>query len=104
MRHSTYPERRKTERRPIFLEGTISFAGRCRLKCMVQNLSNSGAKLAFHTVTDTPAEFTLNVFLAGKEVQYLARPRWRRHRLFGVEFVRRHPSNNVVSLQDYISS
>ncbi len=104
MRHSSNPERRKSQRRPIFLEGTISFARRCRLKCMVQNLSNSGAKLAFHTVTDTPAEFTLNVFLASNEAQYLAQPRWRRHCLFGVEFVRRHPSNNVVSLQDYISS
>ena len=92
------------ERRPIFLEGTISFSGRCRLKCMVQNLSSSGAKLAFHTVTDVPAEFTLNVFLTGKEVRHFARPRWRRHRLLGVEFVQRYLANNVVSLQDYIAS
>ena len=104
MRYSTYPERRKTQRRPIFLEGTISYAGRCRAKCMVQNLSESGAKLAFHTVTDAPAEFTLNVFLAGKEAQYLARPRWRKHRVFGVKFVRQHPANKVVSLQDYFQS
>ena len=48
------------------LEGTIGFAGRYRLKCMVQNLSETGAKLAFHTVTDAPAEFTLNVSLAGQ--------------------------------------
>ncbi len=104
MRHSSYPERRKTQRRPIFLEGTVSFAGRCRLKCMVQNLSDSGAKLAFHTVTDAPAELTLNVFLAGKEAQHLARPRWRKHRLVGVEFVRCHPANHVVSLQDCFQS
>ena len=102
MRHSSYPERRKSQRRPIFLEGTISFAGRGRLKCMVQNLSDSGAKLAFHIVTDVPAEFTLDVFLAGREAEYLARPRWRRHRLCGVQFVRRRLKNNVVSLQDYI--
>ncbi len=90
MRHSKYPERRKTERRSIFLEGTISFPGRCRQKCMIQNHSNAGAKLAFYAVTDVPAAFTLNVFLTSKEIQYLTRPRWRRHRLFGVEFVRRH--------------
>ncbi len=89
---------------PYSLEGTISFAGRGRLKCMVQNLSGSGAKLAFHTVTDVPAEFTLNVFLTGKEVQYLARPRWRSHRLCGVQFVQSHTANKVVALQDYINS
>ena len=57
---------------------------------MIQNHSNAGAKLAFYAVTDVPAAFTLNVFLTSKEIQYLTRPRWRRHRLFGVEFVRRH--------------
>jgi hypothetical protein len=104
MRQSTYPERRKTQRRPIFLEGTISYAGRCRAKCMVQNLSESGAKLAFHTIADVPAEFTLNFFLAGEAARFLARPRWRRRRLIGVKFLRRHPENNVVSLQDYIQT
>jgi PilZ domain-containing protein len=103
MRPSTNAERRKTQRRSIFLEGTISFAGRCRLKCMVQNLSKSGAKLAFHTVTDVPRDFTLNVFLAGKELQYLARPRWRRGRLIGAKFVL-PPRANAVSLQDYIKT
>ena len=103
MRHSRIPERRKTQRRPIFLEGTISYAGRCRAKCLVQNLSESGAKLAFHTITDVPAEFTLNVFLAGKETQYLTRRRWPRHRLVGVEFVR-PPMTNVVWLRDYMQS
>jgi len=99
MRDSRIPERRKTQRRPIFLEGTISFAGRYRLKCMVQNLSETGAKLAFHKVTDAPAEFTLNVSLADKEAQYLACPRWRRGRLVGAEFAR-PPMANVVWLQD----
>ena len=96
MRHSTNPERRKTQRRPIFLEGTSSFAGRCRLRCLVQNLSETGAKLAFHTVTDAPAEFTLNIFLGGNEARYLARTRWRKHRLVGAEFVRPPMTNAVI--------
>ena len=103
MREFRNPERRKTQRWPIFLEGTIGFAGRYRLKCMVQNLSETGAKLAFHKVTDAPAEFTLNVSLAGEETHYLARRRWRRHRLIGVKFVR-PPVANAVSLQDYIQT
>jgi len=73
---------------------------------MVQNLSQTGAKLAFNTVTDAPGEFTLNVFLGGGEARYLARTKWRRNRLVGVEFVR--PSmptmTNAVSLQDYIQT
>jgi PilZ domain len=104
MRHSTYPERRKTQRRPIFLEGTISYAGRCRAKYLVQNLSESGAKLAFHTITDVPAEFTLNFFLTGEAARFLAQPRWRRRRFIGVKFLRRDPENNAVSLQDYIQT
>ena len=80
MRHSTFPERRKTRRRPIFLEGTSSYAGRCRAKCMVQNLSESGAKLAFHTIAAVPAEFILNFFLAGEPDRFLVRETWRRRR------------------------
>ncbi len=103
MRHASNPERRKAQRRPIFVEGTITFAGRFRLRCLVQNLSEAGAKLAFKAATDTPSEFTLNVFLRGKEVRYQARPRWRRHCSVGVEFVR-PPMTNVVSLQDYVQT
>jgi hypothetical protein len=89
VRQSKNPERRRTHRRPVFVEGTISFAGRYRLKCVVQNISQTGAKLAFHKVTDAPAEFALNVFLAGKETQYLTRRRWPRHRLVGVSLCAR---------------
>ena len=63
-----------------------------------------GAKLAFHTIADVPAEFTLNVFLAGEAARFLARPRWRRRRLIGVKLLRRDPENNVGSLQDYIQT
>ena len=101
MREFRNPERRKTQRRPIFVEGTISFAGRCRLRCLVQNLSETGAKLAFHMVTDAPAEFALSIFLGGKEGRYLARTKWRRHHVIGVKFVR-SPMTHAVSLQDYI--
>ena len=104
MRHSTYSERRKQQRRPLFLQGMISFAGRRRLNSMVQNLADFSAKLAFHTVTDAPAEFTLRVLLVGREVQYLARPKWRRHRLCGVQFVKPHPAHNVVSFRSLYHS
>ncbi len=88
MRHSKYQSVVKRSVGSIFSDRER--LGWCRLKCMVQNHSNAGAKLAFHAVTHVHAEFTLNVFLTSKEIQYLTRPRWRRHRLFGVEFVRRH--------------
>ena len=100
MRHSRISERRKTQRRPIFLEGTISFAGRYRLRCLVQSLSRTGAKLTFKAATETPGEFTLNVFLAGEEAKFLARPRWRGHRSVGVEFAP-PPMTNVVWFRDY---
>lgn len=87
----------------MFVEGTISFAGRFRLRCLVQNISETGAKLAFKAATDPPSEFTLNVFLRGREAQYLARPRWRRHRFVGAEFVR-PPMMNIVWLQDYVQT
>jgi len=94
-------ERRKTERWPIFVEGTISFAGRFRLKCLVQNLSATGAKLAFRMATDAPSEFYLNVLLSGKETRCLGRTRWRRHHLVGVEFVEAEcvlPQSRISSL------
>lgn len=103
MRHARNPERRKAQRRPIFVEGTTSFAGRFRLRCLVRNLSETGVMLAFKAATDPPSEFTLNVFFRGREARYLARPRWRRHRLVGVEFVR-PPMTNVIWLQDYVQT
>ena len=73
MHRFDHPERRKTPRHPIFVEGTICFAGQFRLRCLVQNFSEGGAKLVFNTATDVPAEFTLNILLEGKENSILGK-------------------------------
>jgi len=97
MHPSSNSERRKTQRRPVFVEGTITFAGRYRLKCLVQNLSEGCAKLAFNTVTNVLAKFALNIVLGGRTAQYLASTIWRNRRSVGVEFVR-PPMMNAVSI------
>ena len=86
MHRSGSSERRKTPRRPTFVEGTISFARRHRLKCLVQNLSEGGAKLAFNRATYAPTEFTLSVILWGEAAQYLASTVGRKRRGAGVVF------------------
>ena len=98
MHHFDHPERRKTPRHPIFVEGTICFAGRFHLRCLVQNFSEGGAKLAFNTATHASAEFTLNILLEGKETQYLVSTIWRKDRSTGVEFIPL-PRMNAFSLQ-----
>jgi hypothetical protein len=97
MDRSGSSERRKTPRHPIFVEGTLSFAGRYRLKCLVQNLSEGGAKLAFSKATNAPAEFTLSVIVGGEVAQYSARTVWRNWRSVGVEFVRPRKTNATAS-------
>ena len=44
MRHFESPERRKMPRRPLFVDGVISFAGGTRMRCFVQNVSQTGAE------------------------------------------------------------
>jgi hypothetical protein len=87
MHHFKGPERRKMPRRPLFVDGVISFAGRTRMRCFVQNVSQTGAKVAFATVTDLPAVFTLCFYHEHRETENVSHTRWRNYRSVGVEFV-----------------
>jgi hypothetical protein len=71
------------------------------VSCLVQNISNGGAKLVLNTRTDLPAEFSLRVSETMSDdrmrikwqrasldlaKEYVVRTRWRKGRAFGVEF------------------
>ncbi len=82
--------------------GKIGFGGRAfRVSCLVQNISNSGAKLVLYARTELPAEFWLLVSeqmasdrmrirwqraSLALEREYAAQTRWRKGNAFGVEF------------------
>ena len=96
------PERRQNPRQPIFAAGKIGFGGRkFRVSCLVQNISDRGAKLVLSAKTELPAEFSLRVSermsndrmrirwqraTLDVEKEYAVRTRWRRGNVVGVEF------------------
>ena len=70
-------DRRKEQRWPAFLGGTISFNRRLSVAdCTVKNTSAFGAKLVFHNTAFVPDEFDLSI--ASKAIEYRVRTRWRR--------------------------
>ena len=95
-------ERRRESRQPIFASGKIGFGGReFRVSCLVQNISNCGAKLVLSAKTDLPAEFSLRVSeqmandrmrirwqraTVELEKEYAVQTRWRKGNAVGVEF------------------
>jgi len=95
-------ERRREPRQSIFAAGKIGFAGRTfRVGCLVQNISQSGAKLVLYSRSDLPAEFFLRVSeqmerdrmrirwhrVSGDlEKHYRVQTRWRKGNAVGVEF------------------
>jgi hypothetical protein len=95
-------ERRGEPRLAIFASGKIGFGGRkFRVTCLVQNISNAGAKLVLYACTDLPAEFLLRVSekmsddrmrikwqRASLDLarEYAVRTRWRKSNALGVEF------------------
>jgi hypothetical protein len=95
-------ERRREPRLPMFASGKIGFGGRkFRVSCLVQNISNAGAKLVLHASTDLPAEFSLRVSekmsddrmrikwqraSLDLEKEFVVQTRWRKGNAIGVEF------------------
>ena len=80
-------ERRKAERQSVFADGTIGFDRGGHLRCVVQNVSEGGAKLVFVNTPTAPAKFNLSISFWDKEPEQWARTRWRSRRAMGVEFV-----------------
>jgi hypothetical protein len=88
-------ERRREQRRSIFLDGKIGFSGRqFRLACLVQNVSLSGAKLVLRSAADIPVEFSLTVS-SQQQITHRVRARWRRRNTIGVEIEHRHETNSL---------
>lgn len=78
---------RRSERRHRVLKGaTISFnKGYGALQCVVRNMTEKGAMLAFGETTGIPSEF--NFQLAGNDDVKRARICWRQTELVGIEFI-----------------
>ena len=86
----TMLERRKEQRWPAFLDGKMGFSQRrFRLSCLVQNISDLGAKLVLRNAADLPAKF--DVSIPRMQTVYVVQTRWRLGNSVGVEIKQRHP-------------
>jgi hypothetical protein len=92
-------DRRKEQRWPAFLAGTISFNRRLSVAdCIVRNTSSFGARLVFHNTPFVPDEFELTI--AQKNIECRVRTCWRRFDEIGVEIQERQPAERpALSLQ-----
>ena len=77
-------ERRREPRQVAFWNGKIGYNQRkFRMSCLVQNVSNSGAKLTVSYGSDVPDDFCLTI--PRREVAYFVKVRWRKQEAIGVE-------------------
>jgi hypothetical protein len=61
-------ERRTGERLQASLPARVAFRGRYRLRAVVRNASETGAKLALDKPVDLPAEFVLSFAISSRNV------------------------------------
>jgi hypothetical protein len=77
-------DRRREQRWPAYLGGTITFSKRVAvLDCLVRNISHSGARLTIGSGV-VPDAFDLQI--PQQQAEYRARMRWRSAEAIGVEF------------------
>jgi hypothetical protein len=79
-------ERRQSLRPRRSLEGLIGYDGRYRLRCLILDVSPSGAKLSLKAPLPVPAEFFLRIFGTNIKSVYWACTKWRRGNVLGVAF------------------
>lgn len=80
-------DRRKEPRESTFATAAINFAdGRFPIRCMLHNISTSGAKLVIPAAADVPPEFLLRI--AGRNIEYGAEARWVQGIALGVQLKR----------------
>jgi PilZ domain len=92
-------ERRREQRRSVFLDGKIGFGGRqFRLGCMVQNVSFSGAKLVLLHAAHIPPEFSLTIPSQEQGI-FWVKTKWRRQNTIGVEIENPHIANSLNESQ-----
>jgi PilZ domain-containing protein len=88
-------ERRREQRRSVFLDGKIDFNRRqFHLGCLVQNVSFSGAKLVLRNAANIPAEFSL-IISSQEHSIFRARTKWRQRNTIGVEIIHPHMANSL---------
>lgn len=81
----TAVERREARRNKVFKGATISYNfGFCALQCVVRDLSERGARLAFGDTTGIPRSFEIQ--LAGSVQRRKAHVRWRDRERLGIAF------------------
>ena len=79
-------ERRKTERTPTCVAGSISYVIGPQVDCVIRNISSGGACLVFaRRTTPFPADFTLN--FDGDFPRRACRLVWRSGFRIGVQFL-----------------
>jgi PilZ domain len=79
-------DRRKEQRSPTYLGGTLSFNKRLSTAdCLVRNTSPSGAKIALPNTRFVPDEFDL--VIPQWHAEYRMRVVWRRQDQLGIEVV-----------------
>jgi PilZ domain-containing protein len=79
-------DRRREQRWPAYLGGTLSFNKRLSAAdCVVRNTSPHGAKLALRGTPFVPDEFDL--LIPHWHAEYRMRVKWRRHDHIGIEVV-----------------
>lgn len=78
-------ERRRERRNRVLKGATITFnRGYGALQCVVRNMTENGALLAFGETTGLPPEFDIK--LADSDQTRRARIRWRRPQFVGISF------------------
>lgn len=90
-------ERRKAPRLRSYLGGRITFSQQCSaMDCLVRNISQDGAKLAFSATVTLPHQFNLSIERNG--VQVRVQTVWRRADEIGVSFLDENFQRHVVPL------
>ena len=82
-----FAERRGSPRHRVLKSGTLRYnRGYGALECIVRNISDSGARLAFGETAAVPSEF--DFWLNGSEAPVRAVVRWRGLEAVGIEFIK----------------
>ena len=90
-------ERRTVHRDRTYLGGQVAYNNRCSIMdCLVQNVSQNGAKLVFSDTALIPSEF--DVLISKKGESRRARIVWRQEQAAGIQFVQSEKAA-VISIE-----
>jgi hypothetical protein len=96
-REDSMKDRRREQRWPVYLGGSIAFSSRFKaVDCVVRNISPRGARLAIESSGTVPDAFDL--LIPQKQSEYRARARWRKSDAIGVEFTRADETKAPIPL------